>query len=115
MRTGLENDKTLKKRTNLNVDIMDVLTDQYEPETSEVTCCLMNTFEMITREEGDRKEEMEHWRRALIICGYCPGPRERSQITRQEQISTEVKGEKLHDSSSYPRCGGVLERAYSVL
>ena len=45
----------------------------YKHQKLGVVRTLMHRCETITSEQGDKKEEVEHLREALRVCGY-PGP-----------------------------------------
>ena len=54
----------------------------------------MHRCETITSEEGDKKEEVEHLRAALRVCGYPSWA-----LNKTESISLEEEKNKVTDSS----------------
>ena len=63
---------------------------------SEVCRILMNRCEMTTTEEGDKKEEMEHLRGALEVCGYPSWALKRSQTTQKRTRTRSTVGQRTN-------------------
>ena len=77
---------------------------------------LMNRCETITSEEGDKKEEVEHLREALRVCGYPSWA-----LNKVTDSSKKKKNNKKTNDRNYrsqvviPYVEGVSERVHRVL
>ena len=76
----------------------------------------MNRCETITSEEGDKKEEVEHLRGSLRICGYPSWALNKvTDCNKKKNKKNKKKLQKLQEPSSHPiRRGGLRESTPST-
>ena len=73
---------------------------------------LMNRCETITSEEGDKKEEVEHLREALRVCGY---PSKVTDGSKKKKNNNKTNDRNYRSQVVIPYVEGVSERVHRVL
>ena len=76
---------------------------------------LMNRCETITSEEGDKKEEVEHLRGALRVCGYPSWALNKVNDSNKKKNNKKTNDRNYRSQVIIPYVEGVSERVHRVL